>query len=58
MARGRRLIAVRGGERELAHGLFFPEDLQQWKGCDSMAVGTKGGVRGGFYGGGNDQVHS
>lgn len=58
MARGRRLMAAWGGERELAHGPFFQEDLQQWKGCDSMAVETKGGVGGGFYGGRNDQVHS
>lgn len=40
-----------GGERELADGPFFQEDLQQRKGCDSMAVETKGGVRGGFLGG-------
>lgn len=51
MGRGRRLMAAWGGVRELADGPFFQEDLQQRKGCDSMAVETKGGMRGRFLGG-------
>lgn len=46
-----RLVAAWGGVRELADGPFFQGDLQQRKGCDSMAVETKGGARGGFLGG-------
>lgn len=50
MASDLRLMAAWGGERELAHGPFFQEDLQQWKGCDSMAVETKGGGGNAFAG--------